>query len=116
MSDCIFCKIIEGEIPSEKVFEDEEIFAFSDIDPRAPVHVLVVPREHIPTLNDIKSAQDSLLGRMVLVATQIAREKDIADSGYRILINCNKDGGQEVFHLHLHLIGGRSLGPMVQRA
>ena len=116
MSDCIFCKIIEGEIPSEKVYEDEEIFAFGDIDPRAPVHVLVVPREHIPTLNDTKSTQDSLLGRMVLVATQIAREKDIADSGYRILINCNKDGGQEVFHLHLHLIGGRGLGPMVQRA
>ncbi len=115
MSDCIFCKIIEGEIPSEKVYEDEEIFAFEDIDPRAPVHVLVVPREHIPTLNDVEPAQDGLLGRMVLVATRIAGEKDVADSGYRILMNCNKDGGQEVFHLHLHMIGGRSLGPMVQR-
>jgi len=115
MSDCIFCKIIEGEIPSEKVYEDEEIVAFKDIDPRAPVHVLVVPVEHIPTLNDIEPAKDALLGRMVLVATRIAREKGVAESGYRILMNCNKDGGQEVFHLHLHLIGGRSLGPMVQR-
>ncbi len=116
MSDCIFCKIIEGEIPSEKVYEDEEIVAFEDIDPRAPVHVLIVPREHIPTLNDTEPAQDGLLGRMVLVAMRIARENDVADSGYRLLINCNKDGGQEVFHLHLHVIGGRYLGPMVQRA
>ena len=116
MSDCIFCKIIEWEIPSEKVYEDEEIVAFKDIDPRAPVHVLVVPVEHIPTLNDIEPAKDALLGRMVLVATQIAREKGVAESGYRILMNCNKDGGQEVFHLHLHMIGGRNLGSMVRRA
>lgn len=116
MSDCIFCRIIEGEIPSEKVFEDEELIAFEDIDPRAPVHVLIVPRDHIPTLNDAVPAQDGLLGRMVLAATRIAKEKGVAESGYRLLINCNEDGGQEVFHIHLHIIGGRSLGPMVQRA
>ncbi len=114
MSDCIFCQIVEGKIPSKIVYEDDEMIAFDDIDPRAPVHVLVVPREHISTLNDMDASREGLLGRMVLAATGIAKERGVADSGYRILVNCNSDGGQVVFHLHLHIIGGRHLGPMVQ--
>jgi histidine triad (HIT) family protein len=112
MSDCIFCKIVAGEIPAETVYQDDEMIAFNDISPKAPVHILVVPRDHIPTLNEPGSEHEGLLGRMMLRAAQIAKEKEVAEDGYRVLVNCNSDGGQVVFHLHMHLIGGRSLGGM----
>ena len=112
MSECIFCRIAAGEIPAELVYEDQDLIAFDDISPKAPVHVLIVPREHIPTLNDPGEEHQALLGRMTLTAAAIAKERGVADSGYRMLVNCNPDGGQEVFHLHMHIMGGRRMGPM----
>ncbi len=112
MADCIFCKIAKGEIPAEKVYEDEQIIAFNDINPVAPTHVLIIPKEHIPTLDALADDKIELVSRMVQAARKIARERGVHESGYRTLINCNKDAGQEVFHLHLHVIGGRKLGPM----
>ncbi len=108
-SDCIFCKIAGGEIPSEKLYEDDEIVAFDDINPAAPVHFLIVPKEHIPTMDDLGEAHADLIGRMVLVGALVAREKGIAQDGYRQVINCRKNGCQEVFHLHMHILGGRQL-------
>jgi histidine triad (HIT) family protein len=109
MSDCLFCKIARGEIPARKVHEDEEILAFDDIDPQAPVHVLVIPRRHVPTLNDLGPEDDALLGRMHRVAAQVARERGIAESGWRTVVNVNRDAHQLVFHVHLHVLGGRSM-------
>lgn len=111
----LFAKIIRGEIPSDKVYEDDRVTAFRDIRPAAPVHILVVPAKVIPTVDDLTDEDEALVGHMVLVARRLARQEGIAASGYRLIFNCNEDGGQEVFHLHLHLIGGRRLGPMVQR-
>jgi histidine triad (HIT) family protein len=111
----IFEKIIAGELPATVVFRDDRVIAFLDIRPAAPVHVLIVPLKLIPTVNDIADEDESLIGHMVIVARTIASQQGIADSGYRLLFNCNADGGQEVYHLHLHLLGGRPLGPMVQR-
>jgi histidine triad (HIT) family protein len=110
----LFEKIIAGDLPATVVFKDERLIAFEDIRPAAPVHILIVPNKPIPTANDIADEDEVLIGHMVLVARRIARERGIADSGYRLIINCNSDGGQEVYHLHLHLLGGRPLGPMVQ--
>lgn len=110
MQDCIFCKIIRGEIPSQKVYEDDLVFAFKDIQPAAPVHILIVPKKHITNLNDMTEEDVNLLGRIHLVASQIAQEQGIAESGYRVISNHNKDAGQVVFHLHFHLVGGRVLG------
>ncbi|MDX1431475.1 MAG: histidine triad nucleotide-binding protein [Gammaproteobacteria bacterium] len=111
----IFSKIIKGEAPADIVYRDDRVTCFRDINPAAPVHILVVPNEEIPTLNDLEEADESLVGRMVVVAARLAREAGIADDGYRLIINCNRDGGQVVFHLHLHLVGGRPMGPMVVR-
>ncbi len=111
-TECIFCKIIKGEIPSEKLFEDDEIIAFNDINPVAPKHMLIVPKEHIPTLNDLQENHLPLLGRMFTVAKALAKESGISGSGYRTVINCNSDSGQEVFHIHLHVMGGARLGRM----
>jgi len=110
--DCIFCKIASGEIPATKVYEDEEIIAFEDISPKAPVHVLIIPRKHLATLNDAGPDQGALIGRIVLKAAGLARDRGVAEKGYRVLVNCNQDGGQEVFHLHFHLLGGRRLKGM----
>ncbi len=107
MSDCLFCKIIAGDIPSNKIYEDEDVFAFHDIDAKAPHHFLVIPKKHIATLNDTNDAE--LLGKLTLTASKIAKDLGIADSGYRTVMNCNKDGGQTVFHIHLHCLGGREL-------
>jgi histidine triad (HIT) family protein len=107
--DCIFCKIIKGEIPAQIVYEDEDIIAFNDIHPRAPIHQLIVPRKHIATLNDLTEEESALAGHMLLTARRLAEKTNIAKSGYRAVFNCNADGGQEVFHLHLHLLGGRPL-------
>lgn len=107
MSDCIFCKIIAGEIPSTPLFEDDHLIAFEDINPAAPVHVLVVPRRHIATIDDAVDGDAGLLGDMVLTARRIAAEKDLSGSGYRLVFNTHAGAGQTVFHIHLHLLGGR---------
>lgn len=106
----IFAKVIRGEVPSDKVYEDDRVTAFRDIDPVAPVHILIVPNRVIPTLNDLTDEDESLAGHMLLVAAKIARAEGIADRGYRLIVNCNPEGGQVVYHLHVHLIGGRPLG------
>ncbi len=111
--DTIFQKIVRGEIPADIVHRDEMVTAFRDINPLAPVHVLVVPNRVIPTADDVTADDDALVGRMVRVAAEVARAEGIADDGYRLILNCRAHGGQEVFHLHLHLLGGRPLGPML---
>ena len=107
---CIFCKIIKGEIPSHKVYEDTEVIAFKDIQPKAPVHLLIIPKKHIPTLLDLTENEAEIVGKIVLVANKLAKENSIDESGYRLVFNCNRDAGQAVFHIHLHLFGGRQLG------
>jgi histidine triad (HIT) family protein len=111
----LFEKIIAGELPADIVYRDSRVVAFLDIRPAAPVHLLIVPLKPIPTTDDIGDDDESLLGHMVIVARDLARQRGIAKSGYRLIINCNPDSGQEVYHLHLHLLGGRPLGPLVQR-
>jgi len=110
MTDCIFCKIAAGEIPAAKLYDDGEVLAFRDINPEAPVHLLVIPRRHIATLNDLTEADAALIGRLYLAAKRVADEAGVAESGYRTVINCNRDAGQIVFHVHLHLLAGRELG------
>lgn len=105
--NCLFCKIIAGEIPSAKVFEDDVCVAFNDISPQAPTHILIVPREHFDSLDKAEDSHQATLGHLLLKAAQIAREKGFAEDGYRVVINTNADGGQTVFHLHIHLLGGR---------
>jgi histidine triad (HIT) family protein len=111
----IFGKIIRGEAPADIVFQDELVTAFRDINPAASTHILIIPNKYIPTVNDVVEEDELVLGRMVLVAKRLAAQEGIAEDGYRLIINCNKHGGQEVYHLHLHLIGGRPLGPMILR-
>jgi histidine triad (HIT) family protein len=111
--DCIFCKIVTGEIPSDSVYEDEEIIAFRDINPQAPVHIIIIPRKHIASLSDLSQSDSALVGRMVMVANKLAKDEGIAEKGYRLVINCGKEGGQLVPHLHLHLVGGRKLSDQV---
>jgi histidine triad (HIT) family protein len=106
---CLFCKIISGEIPSKKVFEDDQLFAFEDINPQAPLHALIVPRRHIATLNDLDGEDDALVGMMIRRAAALARERGFDGSGYRTVFNCNSQAGQSVFHIHLHVLGGRAL-------
>ena len=107
--DCIFCKIAAGEIPANVLHTDEEVIAFRDINPQAPVHVLIIPREHIASLTDLKERDAALCGKMMSVANQLARSEGIAEAGYRLVINCGEQGGQLVPHLHMHLLGGRNL-------
>jgi histidine triad (HIT) family protein len=109
----VFSKIIQGEIPADIIYRDDQVTAFRDIAPQAPTHVLIVPNKEIPTVNDIETSDEALVGHMFTVAKAIASKEGIADSGYRLMVNCNGDGGQEVFHLHMHLFGGRPLGPML---
>jgi histidine triad (HIT) family protein len=109
-NNTIFGRILRGEIPSTRVWDDEHCIAFRDINAAAPTHVLVIPRDHIPTLNDITEDQKPLIGHLVWVAAQIARQEGIADDGYRLVVNCNASGGQTVYHLHMHVLGGRDLG------
>lgn len=105
--DCIFCKIIAGEIPSELVYEDDLCVAFNDISPQAPTHILIIPKEHIASMNEAKEQHKETFGHLLLTAAEIARQKGFAEKGYRTVINTNDDGGQTVFHLHIHLLGGR---------
>ena len=111
----VFEKIIAGEIPADDVYRDDLVTAFRDIHPLAPTHILIVPNRPIPTVNDLSDADEALAGRLLHVAAKIAAQEGIAEDGYRLIINCNRDGGQEVYHLHLHLLGGRRMGPMVVR-
>lgn len=109
----LFERIIQGELPANFVYRDERVVAFRDIHPRAPVHLLIVPIKPIPTANDVTPADEGVLGHLLVVAAELARREGIAADGYRLIINCNEHGGQEVFHLHVHLLGGKPLGPMV---
>jgi histidine triad (HIT) family protein len=110
MADCLFCKIAAGEIPAEKVKEAEDWVAFRDISPQAPTHILIIPREHIATLNDLEPGHAQLMGKMFLAAKEIAAEEGIAEPGYRTVVNCNAQAGQAVFHVHVHVLGGRDMG------
>lgn len=110
MDDCLFCKIIAGDIPSDIVFENERLIAFKDINPAAPIHILIIPKIHLSTLNDLQTEHTELMGELIYTASQIAKQVGIAEDGYRIGFNCNEDGGQTVFHIHLHLLGGRKFG------
>ena len=107
MNECIFCEIIRGEMPGEIVYEDKEIVAFKDINPQAPVHILVVPRKHYNTVLDLNLEDAELAGKMIIVAGKLAREYGIAKRGFRLVFNCNREAGQSIYHVHLHLLGGR---------
>ncbi len=107
--DCLFCKIAAGEIPSSKVYEDELVYAFRDIEPQAPVHVLIIPKEHIKSANELNEENASVVAHIYAVAAKIAKAEGVSENGYRIVNNCGEDGGQTVGHLHFHLLGGRSL-------
>lgn len=110
MSDCIFCKIANGEIPSEFVYEDELVAAFNDISPVAPVHILIVPKAHIESALELDDSNKDIVGHIYAVAAKIARDKGFADNGFRVINNCGRDGGQTVMHLHFHLLAGKELG------
>lgn len=109
MEDCIFCKIIKGEIPSEKVYEDNQVISFKDINPEAPFHVLIIPKKHISTINELTENDEQLIGHVYTAAAKIAKQFNIDESGYRIVSNCGKDGGQTVGHVHFHFLAGRTL-------
>ncbi len=113
MEDCIFCKIINKEIPSQIVYEDEKILAFRDIQPVAPVHILVIPKKHIPVLTELTKEDEEVVGKIYTVIRQLAEKENIDKTGFRVIVNCGEDGGQEVKHLHFHLIGGKKLGTKI---
>ena len=110
MDDCIFCKIVNKEIPSSIVYEDNEILAFRDINPAAPVHILVIPKKHISSLVDLSKEDELLIGKIYTVINKIAKQEEIDQKGFRVVVNCGEDGGQEVKHLHFHILGGKKLG------
>ncbi len=109
MSDCLFCKMAAGEIQPDVVYEADSVLAFRDIDPKAPTHILIIPKKHISTINDIAAEDSSLIGELHLAAKEIALQEGLAESGYRVVMNCNEQGGQAVYHIHLHLLGGRQM-------
>lgn len=109
MTDCLFCKIASGEIPGDIVYQDDDVLAFRDLSPQAPVHFLVIPKKHISTINDIQPADAELIGKMYLAAQAVAKDEGMDDSGYRCVMNCNDDGGQTVHHIHLHVLGKRRM-------
>ena len=111
--NCVFCKIIKGEIPSSKVYEDEEILAFKDINPAAPIHILVIPKKHIKSLAEMQEGEEKIIAKIYKVINEIAEKQDFKEKGYRVIVNCGKDGGQEVEHLHFHLLGGKELGEKI---
>ena len=113
MEDCIFCKIINGEIPSEKVYEDEEILAFKDINPAAPVHILVIPKKHIKSLLEVNEEDSKIIAKIYEVINKIVKDMKMEEDGFRVIVNCGKDAGQEVMHLHFHLLGGKKLGDKI---
>ena len=107
--DCLFCRIANGEIKADIVYEDDGIVAFRDIDPKAPVHLLIIPKRHIATVNDVRPDHEKVLSGLFVAAAKIARDQDLADDGYRLVVNCQEGAGQSVFHLHMHLLGGRRM-------
>lgn len=109
MSECLFCKMVAGEIKPDVVFEDDDVLAFRDVNPQAPMHVLVIPRVHIATTNDLTPDNAAVLGKLYLAAKQIAADEGVAEPGYRMVMNCNPEAGQSVYHLHLHVLGGRAM-------
>ena len=113
MEDCIFCKIIKGEIPSEKVYEDENVLAFRDIQPTAPIHILIIPKKHITNLMEIAPEDSALMGKIVEAMQKVAKQLGVDEKGFRIISNCGPDSGQEVMHLHFHLLAGRKMGPKI---
>lgn len=108
-ANCLFCKILKGDIPATKVYEDDAVYAFRDINPQAPIHILIIPKQHIPTVNDLETQDTEIIGKLYLTAKDIAKKEDLAESGYRLVMNCNAGAGQTVFHIHLHILGGRRL-------
>lgn len=113
MEDCLFCKIIKGEIPSNKVYEDEEILAFHDIHPAAPIHILVIPKKHITSLAHLKKEEEEVIGKIYGVINEIAEREGFKKEGYRVIVNCGKNGGQEVMHLHFHILAGKKLNEKI---
>ncbi len=113
MEDCIFCKIIKREIPANIVYEDNEIIAFKDIQPAAPIHILVIPKKHIPSLVELTKEDEVIVGKIYTIINKIAEEQGVKEKGYRVIVNCGKDGGQEVGHLHFHLLAGKPLGEKI---
>lgn len=109
MSDCLFCKIRDGDIQGDIVFEDDNVLAFNDVNRQAPVHVLIIPKKHISTVNDMDAGDEVIMGKLFSVAKMIAAQQGVADDGYRLVVNCNEKAGQTVFHIHMHLLGGRSM-------
>ncbi len=107
--DCLFCKIVEGGLPADIVYENDSLVAFRDIDPKAPTHILLIPRRHVATMNDLQAGDESLVGDLFLTAARLAADEGLADDGYRVVMNCNEAAGQSVFHIHLHLMGGRTM-------
>lgn len=113
MEDCVFCKIVKGEIPSNKVYEDDDVLAFRDIQPAAPIHILVIPKKHIKSLNEIESVDENLISKIMFTIKNIAKEQGFAEEGYRVINNCGENGGQEVAHLHFHVLVGKKLGEKI---
>ena len=113
MDDCVFCKIIKGEIPSEKVYEDEDVIAFKDINPVTPIHILVIPKKHIESLAHMQKEDEAIVGKIYGVINKIAEEKGFKENGYRVIVNCGKDAGQEVMHLHFHILAGAKFGDKI---
>ena len=113
MENCIFCKIINGDIPANKVYEDEEILAFHDINPAAPIHILVIPKKHISMLTDLKPEDEALIGKIYTTINKIAKQEGFEENGYRVIVNCGEDSGQEVMHIHFHVLGGKKLGDKI---
>ncbi|MFP3019637.1 MAG: HIT domain-containing protein [Arsenophonus sp.] len=114
-AETIFNKIIYREVPADIVYQDDLVTAFKDINPQAPVHILIIPNILINTINDVKHEHEQTLGRMIIASGKIAKQEGISDSGYRLIMNCNKDAGQEIFHIHMHLLGGHPLGPLLKK-
>lgn len=108
--DCLFCRIVDGDLPADIVFEDDTLIAFRDINAKAPTHILLIPRRHIATMNDLQNGDESLAGELFITAARIAADEGLAEDGYRVVMNCNEAAGQSVFHIHLHLMGGRRMG------
>ena len=113
MQDCLFCKIIRKEIPADIVYEDEDILAFKDIQPAAPIHILVIPKKHIESINQLQPEDEAIVGKIYTKIKQIAKEQGVDETGYRVIVNCGKDAGQEVMHLHFHLLAGKKLGEKI---
>jgi histidine triad (HIT) family protein len=109
MNDCLFCKIRDGEIQGDLIFENEDVLAFHDVNPQAPVHILIIPRKHISTINDLTDSDESIMGKLFTVAKTIAAQEGVSEDGYRLVVNCNEGAGQSVFHIHMHLLAGRNM-------